>query len=116
MYTCENFGDITVKCCDNITDKNGETHRYCTLCTNSEHPSNCTLRYLDERANPPGSPPKNIHQPSPPPSNTLQPSSSSTKLTSDNQGKLSNNKNNNNNPSTEHHHSKSKDSDLKTNK
>ncbi len=42
---------------------------------------------------------------------SLQPSSSSTKLISAIQGKLSNNKNNNNNPSTEHHHSKSKDSD-----
>lgn len=73
-YSCENFGDLTVKCCDNITDKNGETRRYCTTCTNSEPPSNCSPRYLEAHVNPPDSQPTNVYKPSPTPSNTMQPS------------------------------------------
>jgi hypothetical protein len=77
-YSCENYGDLTVRCCANITDNKGETHRYCTDCTNSDPPSNCGPRYVVERLNPPVSPPTNALPPSPPPlSNALPPSSTS---------------------------------------
>jgi hypothetical protein len=42
---CENFGDRTVKCCQNQTDEKGETHRYCTTCDKTDPPSNCSPRW-----------------------------------------------------------------------
>jgi hypothetical protein len=78
-YTCENFGDVTVKCCQNITDSKGVTTRWCTTCTNSDPPSNCSPRFKEGRPNP-TTPPTAAQPPSTPPptppSNALPPSTS----------------------------------------
>jgi hypothetical protein len=45
---CENFGDFTVKCCQNQTDTStGKTTRYCTTCNKTNPPSNCSPRYVE---------------------------------------------------------------------
>ena len=125
-YSCENFGDLTVRCCDNITDSKGETHRYCTQCTNSDPPSNCGPRYIDERHSP-TSPPTNILPPSlpPPPKNALPPSTTQTcpdGSTPDAKGNCPTTTNQqvapsqnlvSNSPQPEHHHHKGQDSTSK---
>jgi hypothetical protein len=80
---CENFGDFTVKCCQNQTDSStGKTTRYCTTCNKTNPPSNCSPRYVEaeDSSLSTGLPPTNELPPSPPPppKNVLPPSSTIT--------------------------------------
>jgi hypothetical protein len=125
-YSCENFGDRTVKCCQTDPDGKGA---WCTTCNKTDPPSNCSPRFREGRLNP-TSPPTNELPPSPPPppKNVLPPSSQqqttcpdgsvpdakdNCPTTTTNQ-QLSPSQNlagpasNNNNPQLEHHHHKGK--------
>jgi hypothetical protein len=80
---CENYGDFTVKCCQNQTDTStGKTTRYCTTCNKTNPPSNCSPRYVEAEglSNPTTLPPTNElpPPPPPPPKNVLPPSSTIT--------------------------------------
>jgi hypothetical protein len=130
-YSCENFGDRTVKCCQTDPDGKGA---WCTTCHKTDPPSNCSPRFREGRLNP-TSPPTNELPPSlpPPPKNALPPSPTTqtcpdgstpdakgncppttiqktqapTSSGTDNQGQL--NSNSNNNPPSVHHKSKHSD-------
>jgi hypothetical protein len=74
---CENFGDHTVKCCQNQTDEKGDTHRWCTTCDKTDPPSNCSPRF-EESSGPskPQSLKSVLPSSSAPPSSVVPPSTS----------------------------------------
>jgi hypothetical protein len=124
-YSCENFGDRTVKCCQTDPDGKGA---WCTTCDKTDPPSNCSPRFREGRLNP-TSPPTNELPPSqpPPPKNALPPSPITQTCpdgsTPDAKGNCPTTKTNqqvapsqslaSNNPQPEHHYHKGQDSTTK---